>query len=116
MQVAELKSYLKKNKITYEELAQKTGLSISTIKKVFAGISQYPRLDTMQAIEDALGLSKPLEWTDEERAAGVGRHPTYLSEDETEWLELRSEVIRTQGEEYLKTLTVMIEAAIKQKK
>lgn len=116
MQVAELKSYLKKHKITYEELAQKTGLSISTIKKVFAGISQYPRLDTMQAIEEALGLNKPLEWTDEDKAAGVGRHPIYLSEDETEWLELRSEVIRTQGVDYLKTLIAMIEAVIKQKK
>lgn len=58
MQIAEIKAYLKKHKITYEQLAEKTGLSVSTIKKVFAGISQYPRLDTMQAIEQALGINE----------------------------------------------------------
>ncbi len=57
MKIEVIKKYMKENKITYEELSQKSGLSISTIKKVFAGISPYPRLDTVQAIENALGLS-----------------------------------------------------------
>lgn len=59
MSISELKAYLKKNKITYSELAERSGISVSTIKKVFAGISQYPRIDTVEAIERALGLNKP---------------------------------------------------------
>ena len=57
MDVQSIKNYMKINKITYDELAERSGLSISTIKKIFSGISQYPRIDTMQAIEKALGLS-----------------------------------------------------------
>lgn len=116
MQVAEVKSYLKKHKITYEQLATMSGIPIGTIKSVFSGRTPNPRLDTMQAIEEALGLNKPLEWTDEDKAAGVGRHPTFLSEDEAEWLELRSEVLRVKGEDYLKTLITMIEAITKKEK
>lgn len=115
MDIALLKKAKKEKKLTYEELSQKSGVPISTIYDIFRGVTSAPRIDTMQAIEEALGLNKPLEWTDEEKEAGVGRHPTYLSEDEMEWLELRSEVIRTQGEEYLKTLKIMVEAVTKQK-
>lgn len=57
MEIEELKLYLKQNGITYEDVARVSGLSISTIKKIFAGISKYPRIDTMQAIEHAVGLS-----------------------------------------------------------
>lgn len=115
MQVAEIKNYLKKNRITYEELSSRSRIPIGTIKSVFSGRTPNPRLDTMQAIEEALGLTKPLEWTDEEKALGVGRYPTYLSEEETEWLELRSEVLRVHGEEYLKTLVTMIKAIVEKK-
>ena len=54
-------------------------------------------------------------WTEEEKAAGVGRHPTYLSEDEINWLELRSEILRTQGEDYLAAVVIMLEAVINKK-
>ena len=53
------------------------------------------------------------EWTDEEKALGVDRRAVYLSEDEFDWLELRSEVIRTKGEDYLQTLITMIKAVTK---
>lgn len=58
MDVQEIKAYMKSKKITYDELSDKSGLSISTIKKIFSGISQYPRIDTIQAIEKALGISQ----------------------------------------------------------
>ena len=61
MTVQEIKKYMKQNKITYDELAERASLSVSTIKKIFSGISQYPRIDTMQAIERALGLDEPKE-------------------------------------------------------
>lgn len=57
MEINEIKSYMKRKKITYAELAEMTGLSVSTITKIFAGIAKYPRVDTMKTIEKALGLS-----------------------------------------------------------
>ena len=71
MEIQEIKKYMKENHITYEELATRSQISISTIKKIFSGISQYPRVDTMQAIERALGLDTPAPTdapiTDEQR-------------------------------------------------
>lgn len=72
MQIEEIKKYMKEHKITYEALAEKSGLSISTIKKIFSGQAKYPRIDTVQAIEHALGLDEPVvSWymlTEEENA------------------------------------------------
>lgn len=59
MEINEIKNYMKRNKITYAELAEMTGLSISTVTKIFGGFAKYPRVDTMKAIEKALGLDKP---------------------------------------------------------
>ena len=61
MEIQEIKAYMKENRITYDMLAERSGLSISTIKKIFSGISQYPRIDTMRAIERALGRDEPAE-------------------------------------------------------
>lgn len=104
--------------LTHDALALKSGVSRRTIAGIFSGNEKYasPTLNTTQAIEDALGLSKPLEWTDEDKASGVGQHPTYLSERETNWLELGSEVQRVLGEDYYKMLVNMLEAVINQKK
>ena len=112
MTVEQVKNYLKQNKITYQTLSEKSGIPLGTLKNIFSRCEINPRLDTMQAIEEALDLKDRYEWTDEEKALGVGRRATYLSEDEWEWLELRSEVIEAQGEDYLQTLIVMIKAAI----
>ena len=60
MDIQDIKKYMKANKITYDDLAERSKLSISTIKKIFSGVSQYPRIDTMQAIERALGLDNEI--------------------------------------------------------
>lgn len=114
MQLAEIKSYLKKNKITYLDLSQKSGIPIGTLKNIFAKCSTNPRLDTIQAIEKALGLSST--FTDEDYANGVtDKARIEVSTEEYEWLVLRNEVLRVKGEDYLKTLITMIEAVIKEK-
>ncbi len=113
MEIEEIKKYLKEKDITYEELAKRTGLSISTIKKLFAGISKYPRIDTMQAIERALGIGgPPLEWSVEDKALGAGSHPAVLSEDDWEWLELKSDALRLKGKDFYEMLKKMIKAVI----
>ena len=115
MNIDALKKAKKEKGMTLQQIADISGIPKRTVDQIFSGKTINPRVDTMQAIEEALGLNKPLEWTDEEKAAGVGRHLTYLSEHEYEWLELRSEVLRVKGEDYLKTLKVMIEAITKEK-
>ncbi len=44
-------------KLTLDEIAEKTGISISTIKDIFRGATYAPRVDTVQAIERVLGIN-----------------------------------------------------------
>lgn len=98
MDIQEIKKYMRDNNITYEELSKKSNLSISTIKKVLAGISRYPRIDTMQAIERALGIDNDKNPPDRE-----------LSEGEAELLELFNRVPEDKKELVLQ----MIQTAVK---
>lgn len=102
MEVEKLNDERKRQGLSVAELAKKANLPQGTVEKVLFGIVKNPRIDTMQAIERALGLS---EWSAEEKAEGVGNHPTYLNEGETEWIELRSEILRVFGQDYLDALT-----------
>ena len=58
MDIMELKKYLKEHKITYKMLAEKSGVPESTIKNIFGGFTQNPRIDTIEAIERALGINE----------------------------------------------------------
>lgn len=58
MTVEEIKKYMKENRITQIELAEKSQISLQTLRKIFCGQVRNPRIDTMQAIETALGLNK----------------------------------------------------------
>lgn len=49
----------KAQKLTLEDIATKSNIGISTIKDIFRGVTYAPRLDTVEAIEKALGLNKP---------------------------------------------------------
>lgn len=70
MEINKIKEYMKKNKITYAELAARSGVPIQTLSKIFAGITPNPRIDTVQAIEKALGLDDY-----EERIKAIGGFP-----------------------------------------
>ncbi len=114
MNVEQLKQAKKAKKITYEQLSNISGVPLSTIYDIFREVTTAPRIDTIQAIEKALGLNQPtIEWTEADRAQGVGKYPTYLSAAETEFLELRSEILRVHGEQYLETVITMLKALIK---
>ena len=58
MTIEEIKIYMKKNKITQLQLSEKAKIPIGTIRDIFRGATQHPRIDTMKAIEDALGLNE----------------------------------------------------------
>ena len=113
MNTAYMKQVKKSKKFTLEQISKISCIPKRTVDDIFSGKTENPRIDTVQAIEEALGIKEKYDWTDEEKAAGVGRRAIYLSDDEFDWLELRSEVLRTKGEEYLKTLITMIEAVTK---
>lgn len=71
MEIEKIKLELKKQKITYDKLAEMTGLSKSAISKIFSGIATNPRADTMDRIITALEVSSKNELVRE-----------YLSEQE----------------------------------
>lgn len=47
----------KEKGFTFEELAKRSDISISALKDIFRGKTPAPRIDTMQAIEKALGIT-----------------------------------------------------------
>lgn len=62
MSVEELREERKRKKITFKELSLRSGIPIRTLENILSGHTPHPRIDTMQAIEKALGLadSSPL--------------------------------------------------------
>lgn len=92
----------KRKGITLDDLAKQTDISISTIKDIFRGKTDNPRIDTVQAIERVLGIQP--HWTDEEIAEGVGNHPVNLSPEEWEVIELFSEIKRVKGDTYCRVV------------
>lgn len=70
MDIELYKKLLKEYGMTYEDLAEQTGLSLGCIKRIMAGIARYPRADTIELIEKALNV-RSSQFTPEERAAGL---------------------------------------------
>lgn len=58
------------------------------------------------SLEEIYGITK------EEQEQGLGNHPTTLSKEEWEWLELGSEALRIKGADYYQSLKTMIKAVI----
>lgn len=73
MDVELWKKIKKEKKLTMNDIAEKAGIPKRTIEEIFAGRARYPRIDTVQAIEKALGISSPqdVEIT-EERLQALG--------------------------------------------
>lgn len=110
MDISIMKARKKELKMTLDDISAKSGIPKRTLEDIFRGATKNPRIDTMQAIEAALELNtSPIQWTEEEKAAGVGAHGTNLSNDEWEWLELRSAIIEAKGEKGLRAIQVIIQ-------
>jgi transcriptional regulator with XRE-family HTH domain len=61
-----LNEYRKKIGMSVDEVAERANLAKSTVQKVLFGVVEHPRIDTLQAIERALGISsEPKEETKE---------------------------------------------------
>ena len=57
MDIENLKKERKRKKITFKELSELSNIPERTIYDIFLGKTKNPRIDTMQAIEKALGLA-----------------------------------------------------------
>lgn len=56
MDINYVKQVMKEKKITQIQLSELSGIPIQTLRKIFAGYTPNPRIDTVDAIEKALGL------------------------------------------------------------
>ena len=84
-EIKNIKLFMKRNKITYDELSAKSGIPISTLNYIFTGRTSNPRTDTLQAIKLALDLDekKPLAHTIIEQVDELNLQDyNNLSEDE----------------------------------
>lgn len=55
----------KEKNLSYDDIARITGYSRSTITNIFCGYIEFPRYETIQAIEKALGINK--QYTEQEK-------------------------------------------------
>lgn len=55
MNIEGLKRRKKALKLTNKDIAELTGIPVSTVNKIFSGATKSPRYDTLLAIEDAIG-------------------------------------------------------------
>lgn len=106
MQITEIKSYMKQNNITYEQLSESAKIPIGTLKSIFSGRTPNPRIDTVQAIETALGLSADHNPNHPTAGANTGKAP--LTEIEYELVEyyrmIKTEDKKLTARAVLKTL------------
>lgn len=58
MDIDKIKKYMKSNNVTYADLSLKSGIAVDTLKQIFCGKTKNPRIDTMDAIMNALNLQE----------------------------------------------------------
>lgn len=59
------KKIKKEKKMTIADIAEKSGIPKGTVQNIFAGYVPTPRVDTVEAIEHALGLDEKKPLADE---------------------------------------------------
>lgn len=111
--IQKLKLAKKQKGLSYDDLAQLTGLSRSTITNIFCGYIDLPRYETIELIERALGLAPT--WTAEEQALGVGNHATVLSQRDLNTLTTIRRAEDVLGTAYVDKYLEVLELAVQQK-
>lgn len=88
MDIESLKLLKKQKKLTLQQISDMSGIPKRTVDGIFSGKTKNPRIDTMQAIERALGLENEKTPPDD------------LSEGERQWLKLYN-VLTTENKDLL---------------
>ena len=95
-----------------KDIAQRSGIPLSTVEQIMCGKVKSPRLDTVQAIEKALGLDSP--FTPEERAAGISfTARVTVTPDEDDLLTLYREIGEKKGSEAQQLAQRLLEQILK---
>ena len=110
MNIEQLKLEKKKRKMTLQQISDLSGIPKRTVDDIFSWHTTNPRIDTIKAIENALGIQP--HWTSEEVKAGVGDHPVTLSQEEKEILALFDELERIKGTAYKNAILDLIRSVI----
>lgn len=84
-----------------------------TVDGIFSGKTKNPRIDTMQAIERALGLAPT--FTAEEQAQGAVNAPTVLSDRELNTLGIINRAEDVLGYDYVDAYLNVLDLAVEQK-
>lgn len=113
MDLTTLKEKKKELKITLEEISQKSGIPINTLKNIFSERTKNPRIDTMKAIEDALGLNKTnLDFSEEEKKEfNLGDHKIALSDVDKYRLNVLARAEEVLGKEFVDAQIKLLEFA-----
>ncbi len=108
-----------------KDLREQKGLSQAQLAKalnvsngcvgMWESTKQIPPASRLDEISKFFGVSVDYllgrdDWTDEEKANGIGRYATYLTSDDWDWQELKNEIIEVHGEAYFKTLFATLKA------
>lgn len=114
-EIIEIKEFMKKNKITYDMLSQKSGIPISTLNYIFTGRTASPRMDTIASIQAALGIKKETLFTDEDRRKGFigNKISVEITPDEDDFLYLYKQIGLSLGEAGQKAFKEMGETILK---
>ena len=87
MDIENIKKFMKEKKLTYDTLSKLSGIPLNTIKNIFRGKTQNPRIDTMQAIEKALGIEdKQIETLSSEEIEFIKTLRTLTAEEKQKFL------------------------------
>lgn len=105
MDLETLKKKKKEKRMTLKQISDISGVPKRTVDDIFCGNTKNPRIDTVQAIEHALGLNTI---TEEERAAGaVDSAKISVNADQMAWLDIYDRIVEKRGKE---TAAAFIEA------
>ena len=103
------KQSLKERGWTYRDLARETGISLTNISRIMAGIVTDPRLSTIEAIEKALGINI-YNISPEERVAGASlTRRVNVTPIEDDLLYAFRKLGKKHGEEMQRSIITMIE-------
>ena len=103
--------------LSYDVIAEKSGIPKTTVTNIFCGYVKTPRIDTVQAIERALGIADDGIWTAEDYANGVvDTKKASITADEEDMLDLFREIGKRYGEQGQQLLMEMATLVFLQKK
>ncbi len=97
MDIEKLKKAKKRLGISYDEIALRSGVPKATVTNVMLGYTQRPRIDTIQKIQQALGVNNGITSEEYEQGARYTKKVS-ITADEEDILDEAREVLKLHGQ------------------